>query len=217
MVSRMRQMTTFVMCGMGLAGTLCAQRGITPGEALRLRQQCARELRGLQAEMAASQRENLHVVKTPEVALLEARKEQETRQAEKTSERKTNPNPRSPQQKAEVDEALKAFNARLPEVNAALAQTSSNSTLPKIVLTPMTAEGVLAASGGRGSSGGSAEQQAVNRMITQRIQEELKKADPETRNQMKAVLKAAEQGKPIPLPAHVPPPQHTQLLPKGSP
>lgn len=66
-------------------------------------------------------------------------------------------------------------------------------------------------------AGRTAEQQAVNQMINKRMQEEMKKMDPETRKQMQRVLKAAEQGKPIPLPPNMPPAQHTQLLPKGTP
>jgi len=212
MTSRMTHWTTFVMLGAGLAGTLCAQQGITPGEALRLRQQCAREIRVLQDQMAAERRESQHVVMETAVAEREAREEQDAKQSTKRGVQKANVNPHSPQQKAEVDEALKAFNARLPEINASLAQASSNSTFPKMVLNPMTADALLAASG----SGSTAEQQAVKQMIHQRIQEELKKADPETRNQMKAVLKAMEQGKTISVPPNMPSPRSTQLLPKGS-
>lgn len=212
-----KQIQLSLMLSMGLAGMVCAQKGVTPGEAARLQRQFKAEMRGLQNQMDVSQRERQHVVKDTGVAMLEAREKKEPLRIENTKEGKANVNPRSPQQKAQIDAALKDFNARLPQINASLSQASSNSTLPKIVLKPMTAEGVLASSGGKGMSGRSAEQQAVNQMINQRIQEELKKADPETRNQMKAVFKAAEQGKPLPLPPNVPPVQRTQLLPKGTP
>jgi hypothetical protein len=80
----------------------------------------------------------------------------------------------------------------------------------------MTANDVLSSSGGKSGRGTTMEQQAVNQAINQRIQEEMKKMDPQTRNQMKAVLKAAEQGKTIPLPKNMPPEPKSQLLPKGS-
>lgn len=212
-----KQIGLSLMLSMGLAGMICAQQGITAGDAARLERQFKAEMRALDNQMEKSQRERQHVVKDAGVAMLEARENKEPRRIEHQKAGKATVNPRSPQQKAQIDAALKDFNARLPQINASLSQASSNSTLPKIVLKPMTAEAVLASSGGKGMSGRSAEQQAVNQMINQQIQQELKKADPETRNQMKAVFKAAEQGKPIPLPPGVPPVQRSQLLPKGTP
>lgn len=212
-----KQIGLSLMLSMSLAEMICAQQGITAGEAARLERQFKAEMRGLENQMEVSQRERQHVVKDAGVAMLEAREKKEPHRMEIKKAGKPTVNPRSPQQKAQIDAALKDFNAQLPEINASLSRASTNSTLPKIVLKPMTAEGVLASSGGKGVSGRSAEQQAVNQMINQRIQQEMKKADPETRSQMKAVLKAAEQGKPIPLPPNVPPVQRSQLLPKGTP
>lgn len=217
MFTQTKQIGLSLMLSMGLAGGLCAQQGITSGEAARLQRQFSAEMRGLEKQMEMEALERKHVVKDASIVEGEIRKQQEAKRIEHKSTRKQNVNPRSPQQKAEIDQALKNFNARLPEINASLSQTSSNSTLPKVVLKPMTSEGVLASSGGKGMSGRTAEQQVVNQMINTRMQEEMKKMDPVTRNQMKAVLKAAEQGKPIPLPANLPPVQRTQLLPKGTP
>jgi hypothetical protein len=216
MLRQAKQIKLSLMLSMGLAGGLCAQQGITAGEAARLQRQFSAEIRGLERQMEMEALERKHVVKDPSVVEGEIRTQQAAKRIEHKSTRKQNVNPRSPQQKAEIDQALKAFNGRLPEINASLSQASSNSTLPKVVLKPMTSEGVLASSGGKGMSGRTAEQQAVNQMINKRIQDEMKKMDPETRKQMERVLKAAEQGKPIPLPPGMPPVQRTQLLPKGT-
>jgi len=217
MLRQAKQIKLSLMLSMGLAGGLCAQQGITAGEAARLQRQFSAEIRGLEKQMEMEALERKHVVKDASVLKSEIRKQQEAKRIEHKSTRKQNVNPRSPQQKAEIDQALKDFNRRLPEINASLSQASSNSTLPKVVLKPMTSEGVLASSGGKAMAGRTAEQQAVNQMINKRMQEEMKKMDPETRKQMQRVLKAAEQGKPIPLPPNMPPAQHTQLLPKGTP
>lgn len=210
-------MSVFAMLGMGLAGMLYAQQRITPSDVARLQQQYARDMRELQAQMASSQRESQHTVKDSSVVALEARRGQESNRIEKKGDQKSNKNPRSSEEKAKINEALQEFNKRIPEINASMNQASSNSTLPRIKFKPMTADDVFASAGGGSHSVTTTEQQAIKQVINQRMQEEIKKMDPQTRNQMKAVLKAAEEGKPIPLPQAVPPRPHAQLLPKGTP
>ncbi len=214
MVSQTKQIGLSLMLSMGAALILCAQQRITPGDAAQLRQQYTRELREVQGQLDRSQGESKHVVREASVAELEARQGQASQRSRKKGAEKRRGDPRSAEEKAKINAELKAFNARIPEINASLAQASSNATLPQIKLTPMTADTLLASAGGKGRSGAPAQGQAVNQAINLRIQEELKKADPATRKQMMAVLKAVEQGKPVPLPRTVP---ASQRLTKGVP
>jgi len=214
MVSQTKQISLSLMLSMGAALILCAQQRITPGDAAQLRQQYARELREVQGQLDRSQGESKHVVREAAVAEREARQEQASQRSRKKSVEKRRGDPRSAEEKAKINAELKAFNARIPEINASLAQASSNATLPQIKLTPMTADTLLASAGGKGRSGATAQGQAVQQAVNLRIQEELKKADPATRKQMMAVLKAMEQGKPVPLPHTVP---DSKRLTKGVP
>ena len=216
MLSNTKQIGVLWMLSVGSAVMLSAQQRVTPSEAARMQRQFSKEMRELQTQMDNSLRENKHVVREAAVVEIEARKEREAKRGDKAVVKKTNVNPRSPEEKAKIDAALKEFNARLPQINASLKQASSNSTMPRIALKPMTADNVLSSSGGKSGPGTTMDQQAVNQAINQRLQEEMKKMDPQTRNQMKSVLKAAEQGKPIPLPKNMPPQPQSQLLPKGS-
>jgi hypothetical protein len=217
MLSRTKQIGMTWMLSVGAAVMLCAQQRITPSEAARLQRQLSKEMRELQTQTDNSQRESRHVVREAAVVEIEAQKAQESKRENKAVVKKANVNPRSPEEKAKIDAALKEFNARLPQINASLKKASTNSTMPRIALKPMTADEVLSSSGGKSGPGKTMEQQAINQAINQRLQEEMKKMDPQTRNQMKSVLKAAEQGKPIPLPKNMPPEPRSQLLPKGSP
>jgi len=216
-VSTMRQMSVCVMLGMGWAGMLCAQQRIMPGDVARLRQQNAREMSELQTQMAVSQREQKHVVKDASVVALEAKKGQEANRMEKKGDPKKKGDPLSPEEKAKVAALLKEVNAKLPEINASMKQVFSNSTLPQIEMKPMNVDNVFSAVGGNASPGKTPEQQAILQAMQKRLQEEMKKMDPQARSQMKVVLKAAEEGKQIPLPPNLPPQQHSQLLPKGTP
>jgi hypothetical protein len=216
MLNKTKQIGVLWMLSVGSAVLLCAQQRVTPSEAARMQRQFSKEMRELQTQMDNSQRESKHIVREAAVVEIEAQKEQEAKRENKAAEKKANVNPRSPEEKAKIDAALKEFNARLPQINASLKKASSNSTIPQLSLKPMTADEVLSSAGGKSGSGKTMEQQAVNQAINQRLQEEMKKMDPQTRNQMMAVLKAAEQGKPIPLPKAMPPQSQSQLLPKGS-
>lgn len=217
MLSMTKKIGVLWMLGVGSAMMVCAQQRITPSEAARLQRQFSRDMREIQMQMDNTQRESKHVVREASVVEIEARREQEAKREGKKDVKRENVNPRSPEEKAKLNAALQEFNARLPQINASLKQASSNSTMPRIALKPMTADDVLSSAGGKNSSGKAMEQQAMHQAINRRIQEEMEKADPQTRNQMKAVLKAAEQGKPIPLPPNIPPQQQSKLLPKGTP
>ena len=217
MLNKTKQIGVVWMLSIGSALMLCAQQRVTPSEAARMQRQFSREMRELQTQMDKSQRENRHVVREADVVEIEARKDQESKRQNKAIAKKTDVNPRSPEEKAKINAALQDFNARLPQINASLKQASSNSAMPRMTLKPMTADEVLSSAGGKSGPGNTMEQQAVHQAINQRLQEEMNKMDPQTRNQMKAVLKAAEQGKPIPLPKNMPPEPRSQLLPKGSP
>ena len=217
MLSNTKQIGVLWMLSVGSAVMLSAQQRVTPSEAARMQRQFSKEMRELQTQMDNSQRENKHVVREAAVVEIEARKEQEAKRESKAGVKKPTVNPRSPEEKAKIDAALQRFNARLPQINASLKQASSNSTVPRIVMKPMNADAVLSSAGGRSGSGKSMEQQAINQAINQRLQEEMKKMDPQTRNQMKRVLAAAEQGKTPPLPKNMPPEPRSQLLPKGTP
>jgi uncharacterized protein (DUF2267 family) len=221
MLSKKKQIGMIWMLSVGSAVMLCAQQRITPSEAARLQRQLSKEMRELQTQIDNSQRESKHVVREAAVVEIEAQKAQEAKRenkavVNKAAVKKANVNPSSPEEKAKIDAALKEFNARLPQINASLKKASTNSTMPRLALKPMTADEVLSSAGGKSGSGKTMEQQAINQAINQRLQEEMKKMDPQTRNQMKSVLKAAEQGKPIPLPKNMPPQPQSQLLPKGS-
>ncbi|MEI7945377.1 MAG: hypothetical protein WCJ02_01710 [bacterium] len=217
MLSKTKQIGMIWMLSVGAAVMLCAQQRITPSEAARLQRQLSKEMRELQTQTDNSQRESRHIVREAAVVEIEAQKAQESKRENKAVVKKANVNPRSPEEKAKIDAALKEFNARLPQINASLKKASTNSAMPRIALKPMTADEVLSSSGGKSGPGKTMEQQAINQAINQRLQEEMKKMDPQTRNQMKSVLKAAEQGKTIPLPKNMPPEPRSQLLPKGSP
>jgi hypothetical protein len=217
MLNKTKQIGVVWMLSIGSALMLCAQQRVTPSEVARMQRQFSREMRELQTQMDKSQRENRHVVREADVVEIEARKDQESKRQNKAIAKKADVNPRSPEEKAKINAALQDFNARLPQINASLKQASSSSAMPRMALKPMTADEVLSSAGGKSGPGNTMEQQAVHQAINRRLQEEMNKMDPQTRNQMKAVLKAAEQGKPIPLPKNMPPEPRSQLLPKGSP
>ena len=213
MLGRSRQIELSVMLGMGLAGVLCAQQNITSGEAARLQRQFNGEMRELQTQMEVSQRERQHVVKDAAALEVEVRKQQEAKRKE--PQRKVDP--RSPGERAKLAALLAEVNAQLPEMNASLKQSFSNSTLQQVALKPLKGDDIFSTAGGVSSPGKLKEQQALSQMMRKRIEEEMKHMDPQARNQMKKMLKAAEHGKPIPLPPNVPPVQRAQLLPKGTP
>jgi hypothetical protein len=216
MLRKMRQTEASVMLGICLAGMLCAQQRITSSDVTRLQQQYAREMRELQSQKVVSQRESKHVVKVASVVEFEAKREQEANRMETTEDQKTKGNPRSAEEKAKMVSLMKEVNAKLPEMNALLKQASSNSTLSKIEMKPLKVDDVLSSVGGNGSTGKTLEQQTVQQAMQKSLQEEMKKMDPQTRSQVKALLKAAEEGKLISLPQAVPSRSHTQLLTKGA-
>jgi hypothetical protein len=112
--------------------------------------------------------------------------------------------------------ALQEFNEQLPELNRALKQASSNSAVPMIVLSPMTAEGVFSAAE-KEEVPVSANQLAANQIVLKRMQQEMAKADPETRRQIKNVLAMMAEGKELSQPKNLPLPLRSQLVPKGAP
>jgi hypothetical protein len=205
------------MLGLCLAGILCAQQGITPGDVTRLQQQYAREMRELQTQKGVSQRESQHVVKDASVVALEAKMGHAANRMERKGDQKPKADPRSSAEKAKVAVLFKEVNAKLPEINAAMKQAFPNSAQSKIEMKPLNVDDVFSSAGGKSSPGKSMEQQVIQQALQKRLQEEMKKMDPQTRSQMKVVLKAAEEGKTIPLPQNLPPQQHAQLLQKGTP
>lgn len=199
------------------AGMLFAEQRVRVEDVARLQAQAEMEIQELQMQMERVQRENRHVVKAPSVNALELRHaEAQAEKALQVSAGKANP--RSPEEKAKVQLALQEFNAQLPEINRALKQASSNSALPILALKPMTAEGVFATAE-KEESPVSANQLAANQIVLKRMQQEMAKADPETRRQIKAAVAQMMAGdeKPVPLPRNLPPPRHSQLVPKGVP
>jgi len=183
----------------------------------RLQQQYARELRELQSQKGVSQREHQHVVKDASVVVLEAKMGYEANRMEKKGDQKPKADPRSSAEKAKVAALFKEVNAKLPEMNASLKQAFPKSTQSKIEMKPLNVDDVFSGAGGKSSPGKSIEQQMIQQALQKRLQEEMKKMDPQTRSQMNALLKASEEGKTIPLPQNLPTQQHAQLLQKGTP
>jgi outer membrane PBP1 activator LpoA protein len=139
-----RQWSIVLMLSLCSAVTLFAEQRVRVEDVARLQAQAEMERQELQIQMERVQRENRHVVKAPAVNALELRRAEA--QAEKALQVPSGKNnPRSPEETAKVQVALQEFNEQLPELNRALKQASSNSAVPMIVLSPMTAEGVFSA------------------------------------------------------------------------
>lgn len=217
MLRETRQFCLAAMLSLSTLGMVHAEQAVRSGDIAHLQLQYANEMRDLQLEMERTQQANRHVVKDPSVVALEVRKAQAEQQEKKTSAKKTAVNPRSAEVKAEVAALQKEITAKLPSINAALKQNRATSKMPSIELVPLKMDSVFQATAGTASPGKLKDQQAFAQAINKRLQEEMKKMDPQTRKQVEAVLKAAGEGKPIPLPSAVPPRQHSQLLQKGTP
>jgi len=210
MKTNVQQSSLVILLSLCSAGMLLAEQRVTPGDAARLQAQFRMEQQDLQCAMELAERENRHVVTEPSVHALELRR------AEATAEQAPLPatttfNPRAPEEKAKLQPVLEEINSQLPEMNRSLKQASSNSTIKVRELKPLTFEAVLAA-GDRDEGSGYARQ-----LVQQRIQQEMTRADPEARRQLKALLAAMNEEKEIPLPANLPATQKSQLLPKGAP
>jgi len=209
-----QQIGILVLQSVCSAGMLFAEQRVRSGEDALLQAQFLAEQQALQQEMEALQRENRHRVTDPSVHALELRRA-EKRDEEAFRNTLATGNTLTPSEKAKVQLALNEFNAQLPEINAALKQASSNSPMPVMELKPLTVEGVL--SGAEKSDvSGSASQLAVSQMIMKRMQQEMAKASPEERKQLKAILAATAEEKELPPPKNLPPPQKSQLLQKGA-
>jgi hypothetical protein len=211
MLRETRQCYVAVMLSLSTLAVLHAEQSVRLGDVAYMQLQYASEMRELQQEIDRNQMARRHVVKEPSVVALEVQKAEAKQRKKRMSAKKTAVNPHSAEQKAKVNAALKEFNAKLPEIHSALKQASSNAALPAIELKPLTADGALASVDGKGGTDKSASQLAVNQMIMQRIQQEMAKADPETRNQMKAVMKAMAEGKPLHMPKNLPPTPRSQI------
>jgi len=210
-----QQISILILQSVCSAGMLFAEQRVRSGEDALLQAQFAAEQQELQQEMEALQRENRHRVTDPSVHALALRRA-EKRDDEAFRNTPATGNTLTPNEKAKVQLALNEFNEQLPEINAALKQASSNSPMPVMELKPLTVEGVL--SGAEKSDvSGSASQLAVSQMIMKRMQQEMAKASPEERKQLKALLDATAEEKELPLPKNLPPPQKSQLLQKGAP
>jgi hypothetical protein len=210
-----RQWSIVLMLSLCSAVTLFAEQRVRVEDVARLQAQAEMERQELQIQMERVQRENRHVVKAPAVNALELRRAEA--QAEKALQVPSGKNnPRSPEETAKVQVALQEFNEQLPELNRALKQASSNSAVPMIVLSPMTAEGVFSAAE-KEEVPASANQLAANQIVLKRMQQEMAKADPETRRQIKNVLAMMAEGKELSQPKNLPLPLRSQLVPKGAP
>lgn len=206
------------MLSLCAAAQVSAEQAITPELSVQTQRQCQREMVEVQAQMDVAQREQRHVVCDPAVALLEAKQAQGSKRAQPQPSKRGQAKGISAQEKAEANAALQAFNAKIPEINAALAKASSNAPMPKIALKPMTADQVIANGTQKGkTSERTLTQQSINQMIVQQMQEAMKQADPASRAQMKAVMKAMSEGRKIPVPKNVPQMPATQIVPKGNP
>lgn len=203
-----------IMQSMCSAGILFAEQRVRPGDEALLQAQFVAEQQALQQEMENLQRENRHRVKDSSVNALELRRA-EKRDEEVMRSTSATGNALIPNEKAQVQLALMEFNEQLPEINRSLKQASSNSPMPVMELKPLTVEAVLSAAE-KDDGAGSAKGLAASQMMMQRMQQEMAKASPEDRKQLKALLAAMAEEKELPLPKNLPPPQKSQLLQKGT-
>jgi len=193
---------------------LFAEQRVRPGDETLLQAQFAAEQQLLQHEMDNLQRENKHRITDPSVKALELRRA-EKRDEDTMRSTSAMENGLTHNEKAKIQLALMEFNEQLPEINRALKQASSNSPMPVMELKPLTVEAVLSAAE-KDDGTGSAKGLAASQMMMKRMQQEMAKASPEDRKQLKAVLSASAEEKEIPLPSNLPPPQKSQLLQKGA-
>jgi hypothetical protein len=207
-----------ILLSFGSAAVLFAEQRVKLADVEVLQNQAVMEMQALQVEMENVVRENRHVVKEPSVNVLEVRRAEAKAEQSSAQASVGQRNPRSPEERAKLQLALQEFNEQLPEINRALKQASSNNVMVMAELKPMSAEKVLAASEAEGPSVSSV-QLAGSQIVTKRLQQEMAKADPETKRQIKGFLEmmaAGDEAKP-PRPPNLPPPRQSQLFPKGAP
>lgn len=209
-----QQISILVLQSVCSAGMLFAEQRVKSNDDTLLQAQFLAEQQTLQGEIENLQRENKHRITDPSVHALELRRA-EKRDEEAFRSTSATGNALTPNEKAKVQLALMEFNEQLPEINRALKQASSNSPVSLRELKPLTVEGVLS-SAEKNDVTGSANGLATRQMIMKRMQQEMAKASPEDRKQLKAVLSAMAEEKELPLPSNLPPPQKSQLLQKGA-
>jgi hypothetical protein len=213
-----QQQSITLLLSLGSATMLFAEQRGKLADVEVFQNQAVMEMQTLQEQMEKVARENRHIVREPSVNALEVRRADEKADQAAAQASAGQRNPRSPEERAKLQLALQEFNEQLPEINRALKQASSNNVMVMAELKPMTAEKVLAASEAEGPSV-STGQMAGSQIITKRLQQEMAKADPETRRQIKGFLEmmtAGDEAKP-PRPRNLPPARQSQLFPKGAP